>query len=208
MILTQEYSRVASRLDRAWMVSPEGKLHVCGQDHTECWERHPELFEGRRRDEFVKTGWGEIGYFDYAGSIYLHVRELTDTLFRVYSDVIYSLKLEPQFRVEIITGRESMDFPYNEFRKFESAQDVHQHRKRRRAALPDSRNMLRHYSMKELSEPLRKAFELMGLDRDSRYRKMSLPQIVSELRKREEMLEEETGWTADDLIRDLNLLLE
>ena len=76
------------------------------------------------------------------------------------------------------------------------------------AALPHSRNMLRNYSMKELSEPLSKAFELMGLDRDRRYRKMSLPQIVVEFRKHEKMLQKEMARNSDDLIRDLNEFLE
>jgi hypothetical protein len=74
------------------------------------------------------------------------------------------------------------------------------------AALPHSRNLLQHTDLKELSYPLRKAFSLLGLE--DKYKKMSLNQIASKLREHETLLEDETGWTSDELIRDINQILE
>lgn len=68
MILSRDYSRVANS-DRAWFVSPAGKVINCGQSHDWCMKENPEIFGGSRDlMDLIPKGWirvGNLGYYTF-----------------------------------------------------------------------------------------------------------------------------------------------
>jgi hypothetical protein len=62
MILTQEYSRVASSSTRAWLISPDGKIHDCGTgEHEDYVLEHPDEFGGGTIHDLMEESWIRVG---------------------------------------------------------------------------------------------------------------------------------------------------
>ena len=129
MRLTNYYSRVAGNYDpddRAWMISPEGKIYNCGFLHETCLIINRDLREVVGEDEgiysLVRVGWGKVGYFE--PHVSLEVSSLQDKVLRAYQEILSNLNLAPKSTVEIISSEGHPLFPYKDFRRFESVADV------------------------------------------------------------------------------------
>jgi hypothetical protein len=123
-VQNQRWAHPSSSLMRAWIISPEGDLYGCGQDHDECSERYPEILQGRPLYWLTRQGWGRIGSF-HSDSTYIYANQLTEPMFRVFSELVSRLRLSPGETVQIITLKDTMVFDYRVFKKFESVHDIY-----------------------------------------------------------------------------------
>lgn len=122
-----DHMRMASTEDdRAWLISPEGEIFKCGFIHETCFLTNPKLNEmieeGEGIHDLISRGWAKVGYFNsYA---YLQVNFLHNKILRAYQDILSDLKFRPKNNIEIILNGNTHIFLYQDFKKFESTEDL------------------------------------------------------------------------------------
>jgi hypothetical protein len=192
------------------MISPQGEVHDCGSgEHEDYVVDHMKEFGGHGMYYLREEGWIQVGVFENNNFYFESLDLLSPTNLNIIQRLARQTQI-PYSKVEVHVDETGMKVFTKEEFQLATLKDINRrglsHYSSKQAALPHSRSLLRHTDLEELSYPLQKSFSLLGLE--DQYKDMSLNQISSKLRTHETLLEDETGWTSDELIRDLNQFLE
>lgn len=204
-------SRTASEYTgRAWLVTPQGEVINCGNNHERFVLEKRDIFSKMGYDitssyPLVKDGWARIGLM--MGCLYIECNKLTQKYFDIFQDMItYAHPME----VQVSIGDKVVQFSRQEFLGLENLYEVNRHvlnaSRKRSASLPKSRNFLMGVSLDSMPWPLRQAFDLLNLT--DKKDKLSANQVVSVFQSNDESLQDHLGRTSTELIRDLNAFFQ
>lgn len=113
---------------RAWLVSPQGKVISCGQDHATFIEKNNELFHGMGEDpheicaSLVENGWMMVGMLERFLSA--DCRDLTKSHFDVLHDMALKLNVNSVDIIFSFNDENEFKFSREEFITFNSPADV------------------------------------------------------------------------------------
>jgi hypothetical protein len=200
--------------DRAWFVSPEGKILSCGRDHKDCVEKNRDALQDmgyeniESYDILVDDGWAKIGRSGPAHADYLYIecKRLTPK----YFEILHNMAMQQSTQMVSIDeeGSNLVDLDRKEFLELSNLFDLRRRLRfrGRTSSLPKSRNFLIGVSLDDMSWPLRQAFDLLNLS--EKKDKLSANQVATIFQANDEFLQDHVNRTSTELIQDLNAFFQ
>ena len=203
--------RSASKYEgRAWLVSPQGQIVDCGDDHEEFVLNNQDFFKELGYNitsayPLVDDGWARVGILETY--LYVECNTLTTKCFDILQDI--TLRKEFLTKVEVTIRNRWSKFSRKEFLELESPLEIRRNvyaTRRKTSSLPKSRNFLMGVDLESMPWPLRKAFDLLNLS--EKKDKLSANQVASVFQANDKLLQDHVGRTATELIQELNFMFQ
>jgi hypothetical protein len=200
-------------------MTPDGKVINCGNAHDVYIMNNQKLFnkmgEGSQSsNDLIRKGWARIGIL--SSFAFVDSAKVTKQMLELTQDILKSKCSLEDMRdgrcfvksVAVNEAPNTWDVPTYKFIWLDRPEQVKREyrasSRRRKSALPKSRNFLRDIPLEKLPWTVQKALDVLGLipKKDN----ISANQFVSALRNpaNEQLIQQELGRTSVEVIRDLN----